>query len=153
MEILGQINDREIIYLKHDTAKSWFKDFPNKSWLLFAIAGRDEIEIFDEISRRAIDNNVVYVCAAGPNCESFHDTFDEEIVIREVENLYLPNYCIMTTWHRDFDEGFWFAVSSAFGDDEKINKVICLDITRQNMKPKIVDFIAKIKTGWLPQNT
>ena len=150
MDILGHINNRDIIYIKHDTAKSWFKDFPNKSWLLFVIAGTDDRNIFNEINRRAVENNVVYVCATGPNCELFHDTLDEDIGIREVENEYLPDYCIMTTCHNDFDEGFWFAVSSAYGDDKEINKVVCLDITNDDMKTKLVDLIKKIKTGWLP---
>jgi len=150
MDILGRINNRDIIYVKHDTAKIWFNDLPNKSWLLFAVAGRDEREIFQEINRRAIENNVAYICAAGPKCELFHDTFDEDIVIREAENWYLPDHCIMTTWHKDFDEGFWFAVSAAYRDDQEITKVVCLDLTKDNMKIKFVELIKKIKAGWLP---
>jgi hypothetical protein len=153
MELLGNLNDRDIIYIKHDTAEPWFQDFPNKSWLLFVITNAGERNIFNEINRRAIDNNVVYVCTAGPNCELFHDILDENIVIREIEGWYLPDYCIMTTWHNDFDEGFWYAVFAAYGDDQEINKIVCLDITKNEMRLKLVDLVEKIKTGWLPPDT
>lgn len=153
MEIIGQINERKIIYIKHDIAKAWFKDLPDKSWLLFVMTGNDDRNIFSEINRRAIDNNVVYVCSVGLNCELFHDNLDEYIVIREVENEYLPDCHIMTTWHDDFDEGFWFAATAANGDDREINKVVCLDITNDNLKPKLIELTKKRRSGWLPEAT
>lgn len=62
MIVLSEINNREVLYVRHDLATNWFKDFPKSNWLLFAITDRWLPEIFEEISRRAVDNDVVYVC-------------------------------------------------------------------------------------------
>jgi hypothetical protein len=150
MEVLGNLNEREIVYIKYDLEQPWFKCFPNSEWLLFAIAEKDDTNILNEINRHAIDNNVVYVCSVGNKCEFFHDVFDDDIVIRDVENEYLPQHQIMTTWHQDFDEGFWFALSAAFGDGPEIKKVICLDISNGDFRQQLRELIEKIGTGWLP---
>jgi hypothetical protein len=150
MTDLGTINDRQVIYIKHDLATVWFNDFPKSNWLLFVITDRKLPEIFDEVIRRAIDNNVVYVCATGQQSEVFHNYCDEVITIRDVENEYLPEYCIMTTNHKDIEEEFWFAIKAAFGETVEISKIVCLDITTENNSDKLKDLIAKMKTGWMP---
>ena len=89
MIVLGEINNREVLYVKHDLATNWFKDFPKSNWLLFAITDRWLPEIFEEISRRAVDNDVVYVCSTGDQADTFHHKIDDMLVIRDVENEYL----------------------------------------------------------------
>jgi hypothetical protein len=150
MEIIGNLNKREIVYVKYGLKDPWFKDFPTNEWLLFAIAEKDDINIFNEINRHAIDNNVVYVCSVGEKCELFHDVIDDDIVIRDVENEYLPSHLIMTTWHDDFDEGFWFAISAAFGDGPEIKRITCIDISNDDFRPKLRELIEKIDAGWFP---
>jgi hypothetical protein len=149
---LGEINDRQILYIKHDLATVWFKDLPKGNWLLFAITDRDLPEIFNEISRRAVDNNVVYVCSTGLYAESFHNVIDDVISIREIENEYHPNWCILTTAENDIEQEFWFASNSAFGETEEIEKIICLDITTTNHTDNLKGLIAKMKIGWIPQD-
>lgn len=152
MTELGEINDRQVLYIKHDHATVWFKDFPKGNWLLFAITDRHLPEIFNEISRRAVDNDVVYVCSTGQQAESFHNAVDDVIIIRDVENEYHPNWCILTTADNDLEEEFWFAANSAFGETEEITKIICLDITTTNHADKLKDLITKMKTGWIPND-
>ncbi|MFB6320857.1 hypothetical protein, partial [Saccharicrinis sp. FJH54] len=56
----------------------------------------------------------------------------------------------MTTWHNDFNEGVWFAITNAFVDYKEINKIVCLDLTNLGERNRLIDIILKIKTGWLP---
>ncbi|MES2837884.1 MAG: hypothetical protein V4667_10200 [Bacteroidota bacterium] len=147
---LGEINDRQILYIKYDFETTWFKYFPKGNWLLFAITDRCLPEIFNEISRRAVDNDVVYVSSTGQQANSFHQAIDDVILIRDVENEYHPKWCILTTSHNDFEEEFWFAINSAFGETEEIKKIICIDITSTNQVDKLKDLILKMKTGWIP---
>ena len=139
MTDLGIIKDRQVIYTKHDLATVWFKDFPKSNWLLFVITDRKLPEIFDEVIRRAIDNNVVYVCATGQESELFHNTIDDILMVREAENEYLPEYVVMSTNDNDIEEEFSFAVNSAFGETAEISKIICLDITAENNSDKLKD--------------
>ena len=150
MTDLGTINDRQVIYIKHDLATVWFKDFPKDKWLLFVVTDRKLPEIFDEVIRRAIDNNVVYICATGEQSELFHNSCDEVITIRDVENEYLPEYCIMTTSDEDLEEEFWFSIYAAHGETSEINKVVCLDLTVTNYSDKLKTLIDQMKTGWMP---
>ena len=151
MIVLGEINNREVLYVKHDLATNWFNDFPKSNWLLFAITDRCLPEIFEEISRRAVDNDVVYVCSTGDQADTFHQKIDDMLVIRDVENEYLPSWQILTTYENDLEEEFWYATNCAFGESEEIIKIICLDITTTNHADKLKDLIAKMKNGWLPE--
>ncbi len=150
MTDLGTINDRQVIYIKHDLATVWFKDFPKDNWLLFVITDRKLPEIFDEVIRRAIDNNVVYVCATGEQAELFHNSIDEVIMIREAENKYLPENCIITTGDKDLKEEFWFSIYAAHGETAEIKKVVCLDLTVTNNSDKLKVLVDQMKTGWMP---
>ncbi len=71
---------------------------------------------------------MAFVCATGKIGEIFHDTFDEAMVIGDIENEYLPNYHILTTLHNNFDDGFWFATIVTFGDEQEIKKIVCISI-------------------------
>jgi hypothetical protein len=152
MTELGEINDRQVLYIKHDLATVWFKDLPKSNWLLFTISDRDLPEIFNEVARRSIDNNVVYVCSSGPESESFNSAMDDAIMIRDVENVYLPKYCILTTSSTDIGNEYWHAIFSAMGETETISKIICLDLTSGEHTDKLKGLIEKMKTGWMPED-
>jgi len=153
MTVLGQVNDRQIIYIKHDFETAWYEDFPLGNWLLFAITNQKQQTLFKEISQRAIDKDIVYMCAVGQECKMFHDSFDNEIENREVESRYLPNYCILTTWDDNLEEGFWAANHASLGETEDINKIICLDLTNPGIKNELCDLINKLNSGWTPSET
>jgi len=129
MQELGVINNRTLIYQKHDLNENWAKTMLIENWLLIVIINDKSQNILDEISRKAIDNNVCYVCCIGKQAELLHDMIDEEVVFREVdiEDHHLPSFDINTTWHQDLSEGLWFAIYAANHLTEKINKILCLD--------------------------
>lgn len=58
----------------------------------------------------------------------------------------------MTIWNDDFDEGFWFSVTSACHEREIIDKVVVANITEESYEVRIKDLVAKIRSGWLPAN-
>ena len=143
MEELGKYCDRKLIYQRHTLDVQWASAFPDKNWLLLVIVESKSKTILAEISRKAIDKNVCYVCCAGQQSELLHDITDEEIVIREVEieNHYLPPHHIMTTWHFDFNEATWFAFFAAHNPPEEVDTVLCLDASEVGIKSKLIEIV------------
>jgi hypothetical protein len=136
MEEIGTYNDRKLIYQRHSLDIKWTDAFPNKNWLLLVFVESKARTILDEISRKAIDNDVCDVCCAGQQSELLHDMIDEEIVLREVgiEDRHVPPHDIMTTWHFDFGEAVWFAFFAAHNPPEDINTIVCLDASELGIK-------------------
>ena len=144
MEEIGVFNGRKLLYLRHSPDINWVKEFPNKNWLLVAaIDGKNKNDLF-EISEKALDHDVCYVCCFGPQGELLHDIFDEEIVIRKVfaGDHHLPPYdLIMTTWHGDLEEILWFGLFVANIDPEIIGTVFCLDACETPIRSELEEII------------
>ncbi|MCF6129090.1 hypothetical protein L1S35_05345 [Flavobacterium sp. AS60] len=151
MEILGRILDREIKFEVYDTSKNWIADFPKGNWCLVIIAEEENRNYFDEIIRKAIDRNVGYIHSVGKQHDLIHDLADEEIVIREVENLYLPKHVIMTTGDEDFENGIWFGTYVTHNEETEITQVVILDVSR-NAREKTIELIKKFESGYLPED-
>lgn len=64
-------------------------DFPNDNWCLILIADEKQTNYFDEIIRKAIDQNVGYICGVGQQADLIHMMADEKIVFREVDYVEL----------------------------------------------------------------
>ena len=47
----------------------------------------------------------------------------------------------MTTWHDDFEEGIWFSIFTAYGEDVLIDKVVILDMTNGDERGRIEELI------------
>ncbi|HEY2583623.1 MAG TPA: hypothetical protein VGI43_17565 [Mucilaginibacter sp.] len=144
MEELGIYNNRKLIYQRHGLDVNWTKSFPDKNWLLLVVSEGKEKAILAEISRKAIDKNVCYICCAGEQSKLLHDMIDDEIAYREVDvdNHHLPPYdVIMTTWDIDFSEATWFAIFAAYNDPEIINSIICLDASEMEIKSKLENLV------------
>jgi len=84
--------------VEFDTAKNWILDFPTDNWCLILITDEKQTNYFDKIIRKAIDQNVGYICGVGQQADLIHMMADEEIVFREVDidDYYLPKPHIMT---------------------------------------------------------
>ena len=129
---------------------------PNDNWLVLPIGNERDYNLIKTISRVCIDKNVNYLCALGQACKMIHDIFDETIIEKRIEKgLSIENPDDfetepMTTWHNDFNEGVWFAITNAFVDYKEINKIVCLDLKNLGERNRLIDIILKIKTGWLP---
>jgi len=158
MELVGISNERQIFYLNIHRSADWVNNLPKSNWLAFAIGEEKDIEAYSELAEKCIANNVLYLCAAGPNCELIHDVFDETIVelkIKNKQSIESPEdfeNSPMTTWHHNFSEGFWFSIASAYSEAGVIDKIICIDYSKGGVKRHLQELIALINSGWLPSD-
>ena|ERR1700743_3636702 len=147
---IGTVNDRDIFYQKYDADTVWSKDFPNENWLLFVIVtGKEEADL-TEISRKLIENNACFVCCGGEQGELLHDFIDDDIILKEVDNGYPPSITIITTWHDDIENGLWFSIYAAHNEDVKIDTVVCLDGSENDLEHEMSNLLEKFKQGYLP---
>lgn len=152
METLGQVNNREILYLCTKNTKNWDEQLPVNNWVALIVGDDRDIDRIADIAEKCLEKNVCYVCAIGQQCELIHDIFDELIVKREIAkrgNINSPDdfeNSAMTTWHNEFEEGFWFATSAAFHEYTEIKEVICLDMTEEGKRQDLFDLTVKLKT-------
>jgi len=121
-------------------------------WLLAAFVEIDNTDILDVIARKVIDKDLCYACCFGTFGQKLHDLIDENLVIREVEKLYLPKHQVLTTWHNDVTEGLWFAAFAAFHETGPIPKIFCLDIGMKSNKELVLKLIDKINKRFLPDD-
>ncbi len=103
-----------------------------------------------------IAKEVLYVCAAGKACSEIDDLFDEVMVLKEINGEKLSTWMItsedvlMTSWHYNFEEGFWFAATTACYEELLIDTVLVANLTPTNYLPVIEELTDKIIKGWLP---
>jgi len=162
LDTIGQIDDRKIYYLSVYETANWADKLPDKNWLVIPICDRRDADMLDKVAKVCLDKNVLYVCTVGEECEWAHDWFDETILLNRIDKklpISTPDDFDeepMTTWHIDFDEGFWFACTSAFPTIQeeyiKVDRVVCIDLTERSRKKHLADLIIKIKSGWLPSD-
>ncbi len=158
MERLGKIHDREIYYISTKDESEWLNLLPTEKWVVFTIADKENREILPESTSRILDKNVTYTCSAGELADLTEQYFDEEIVWRAVQyeektgKEYDYKQSPMTTMHRNFGEGFWFASTLAYDGEKEINKVVCIDFTTRKVKKHLTELIEKINNGWLPSD-
>jgi hypothetical protein len=138
--------------------ESCLHKLPMEGSLVFIIGQSKEWKIYSEFAQKCIQNNVLYVCTSGPNCELIHDIFDETIVARKIakgESVDRQDdfeNSPMTTWHHNFSEGFWFAITSAHHDSGTVEKIVCVDFTDKGVKGHFIDLIGMINGSWLPSD-
>ena len=140
----------------------WFDKLPSSNWLAYTIADMADKDLLSDTTKKCLDSNVLYTCSAGQLGSDTENYFDEEIVWRQVqieEQTGKPQdyeTSPMTTFHKNFDEGFCFAITAAYATayDEyiPIDTVVCIDMTQQGVKKYLLELIDKIKNGWLPSD-
>ena len=150
---IGTVNDRQVLYFDKAHYSGLGDLLPKTGWVLFAIADNEQISILDSLSKFCLDNSVLYICGAGEAASRIDDAFDLEVVDRKTA-VGNENYSDvpMTTWHHDFDEGFWFAATLAYHETLPIDTVVCINLTEKNYQSRIADLISKINGGWLPED-
>ena len=155
MTKIGELNDRQIFYTNVRTDSDWFDKLPSANWLALTIADTQDKDLLNDTVIKCIDKNVLYTCSLGQLASETEDYFDEEIVWRQVQieeqtgiaqdNEPTP----MTSFHRNFDEGFWFATTVAKAttheDHIPIETVICVDMTQQGVRKYLLELVDKIK--------
>lgn len=133
------LNDREIIFITYSTERNWASELPKSNWLCILVDNDRPRNYIDEVISKIINNDVCWVSTVGKACEKNHDFIDEEIDFRQVDtdDLHLPRYDIMTTWHHNFDEGIWFSIFAANDENVSIDKIVILDMTDGQEKERI----------------
>jgi hypothetical protein len=159
MEPIGKSNDRQIFYLNTWKDSTSLDNLPKDNWLAFSIGQDSDIERFIKFADKCIENNVLYLCSTGQNSKLFHDTFDKriyELKIKKGESINSPDdfeNSPLTTWHNNFSEGFWFAITTAHHEIKPIDKIVCLDFTKEGVKRHLINLIEKINNHWLPSDS
>lgn len=150
---IGIVNDRQVFYFDKVQYSAIVDLLPKTDWVLFAIADNEQISMLDRLSKFCLDNGVLYICGAGEAASRIDDAFDLEVVDRKIA-AEDENYSDvpMTTWHNNFDEGFWFAATLAYHETLLIDTVVCMNLTEKDYQSRIADLISKINGGWLPEN-
>lgn len=150
------INDRNILYLEIQQDLQRLEALNLKNWVLFVIEDNIHNPILGQFADMCIDKDVLYVCAAGKACSEVDDLFDFKMVDREMAEGKLPSWyqsaddVLMTSWHRDFDEGFWFALTTANYGEMPIETVVVANLTGDNYLPTIQRLTKQIADDWLP---
>ena len=160
METIGQINNRKILYCNVRADRNWSEYLPTNNWLAFTIIDEADREFLDEVVTASLNNGVCYTSSVGELYSLTDDYFDEEIVWREIqkeEETGQPSdygNIPMTTFSKNFEDGFWYAAvfaTATIGDVYiEINKVVCVDCTKNKVREHLIHLIDKINNGWLP---
>jgi hypothetical protein len=150
------INERNILYLEIQQDLQQLEALDLKNWVLFVIEDNIHNPILGQFADICIDKDVLYVCAAGKACSEVDDLFDFKMLDREIVGKKLPSWyqseddVLMTSWHQDFDEGFWFALTTANYGELSIETVVVANLTGDNYLPTIQRLTKQIADGWLP---
>ncbi|MEH6682520.1 MAG: hypothetical protein V7724_18410 [Sediminicola sp.] len=158
MELIGRIHRKKIYYLQIRHNPEWKNSLPNKDWLAFTIANKEDEELVPPTVKICMDKEVSYTCSAGTLAHWTEQYFDEEINLRALDHemrtkeAYDHNQAPVTTAHQNFSEGFWFATTLAHDPYKDIYKVVCLDFTKLKVKRHLTELIDKINNGWLPSD-
>jgi hypothetical protein len=163
LELLGQIDERQIFYCNVRSDKYWSEKITFDNWIAFTIADEEDKELLHEMIVQCIDKGVCYTCSSGQLASITEDYFDEEIVwkqVRKEEITGIPQdyeESPMTTSHTNFNEGLWFAATNAHqiinGNYIPSNQVVCIDCTAKKVRKHLINLIEKINRGWLPSDS
>jgi hypothetical protein len=152
------INNRQIHYLNISENLDSLNLMTLKNWVLFVIEDDSSNPILSSFASLCIEKDVAYVCSAGKACSEIDDLFDMEMVIRKIYKKYIPNWIksdddiLMTTWHYDFDEGFWFVSTQTELDNIDITDIVVVNLTKNNYQQRIELLSKRISEGWVPPN-
>jgi len=155
MDKIGEYNERLIFY-QQIRNPDWETGLPDNTWLVILVGHNKDYDLIRKISGICLDKNVHYLCALGEACKFIHDIFDETIYEKRIEkglSIEKPDDFIeepMTTWHDEFNEGVWFALTCAYHEYFAINNVVCLDLNPEGEKDRLINVIQMIQSGWLP---
>ncbi|NAS32606.1 hypothetical protein GTQ40_16615 [Flavobacteriaceae bacterium R38] len=158
MEFLGRVNKRKVYYVQIRNNSDWKSVIPKNDWVAFTIANKEDEELIPSVVKTCMDNNVSYTCSAGNLGHMTEQYFDEEISWRAVDfemqtkKEFDYEFSPVTTAHKNFGEGFWFATTLARDDNFEIDKVVCIDFTKRKVKKYLIELIDKINNSWLPSD-
>jgi hypothetical protein len=148
MKNLTKIKGVKINFVEFDTTKNWIDEFPNKDWSVVIFADVLNRNYFDEIIRKVIDRNVLWISSVGKQQDLIHDMSDDEILIRDIENGYLPNHDIMTIGVTDLIDGLFSGIFLPIQSEENIQEIVIIDVEKLNYN-KIFLAIEKLQKEYI----
>src|SRR4051812_8215957 len=119
MQLLEKVNNRHVIYYDAHKNLDEFNATELNNWLAFVIADDYKHPLLLPFAETSINKSILYMCATGKAGSQIDDLFDFVMLERTTNNEQMPAWylteddVLMTTWHDDFDEGFWFATTLA----------------------------------------
>jgi hypothetical protein len=162
MELLGQIGERQIFYCNLREDPDCLKDIQFQDCIAFTIANQEDKDILPELVTGCLNMGVCYTCSTGEIASLTEDYFDDEIVSREINIEERTGIASdyettpMTSFHRNFNEGFWFSAVVAKQIINEIyvesNQLVCIDCTSQKVRGHLIRLIGMINDGWLPSD-
>lgn len=160
LELIGQIRDRKIYYCNLRFDSNSLTSVPFNNWIAFTIVDEADEDMIDSLTKKCLDQGTCYICSAGKLATLMEDYFDEEIVMRTIakkentEEFQDYEDAPMTSSHKNFDEGFWFATTVArqivYDKHVTSAEVVCVDCTSRHVRQYLIDLIHKINENWLP---
>ena len=155
IEFLEKILSKRIFYLNIQKDLSQFMNATLNNWVLYVLADNPKLSILDAFAESCIDKDVLYVCTAGNAGSEIDTLFDLNIVMREIDGRKMPSWygeddTLMTSWHAELEEGFWFATNVSFNDRLPVEPVLVVNMTDDNLQSIIADLTRKISSGWIP---
>lgn len=162
MEILGSIEGKVIYYLNLRRQTDWHTNLPGVPWIAYTIVGNEDKDLLNDLVNKCLDTPLGYSCSAGELSSLTEEYFDEEEVLRVVDEEIKTGKEIgyeaspMTSFHNNFSDGLWFACVTANqiidGDYIKAQTVVCLDCTIKGVRNHLLNLIKQINDGWLPSD-
>jgi hypothetical protein len=156
MQQFGIINGRRILYTNVRRDAEWFKKLPMGNWAAFTISDDEDRDFVELVVEKSLENQVAYICSTGQLSDAIELSFDLKIVEKAIEQENITQIPFdydqspITTAHKNFSEGFWFAAIAAQNEENWINALICLDFTKKGVKKIILSLMEKINNDWLP---
>jgi len=65
MDKIGKIGNRTIYYVQVRNNANWKISLPNKGWIAFTIANKEDGELVPSMVSTCINKNVAYTCSSG----------------------------------------------------------------------------------------
>lgn len=144
MKTLTEIHGIPIRFVEFDTSKNWIAKFPDKDWVVVIVANKLNRNYFDEIIRKVIDRNVIWISSVGEQQDLIHEMADDEILIRDIENGYLPNHDIMTIGESNLLDGLFNGIFLPIQSEDNVKEAVIVDMDMLN-HDKIISSIKKLQ--------
>ena len=143
MEQSGTINQRAVLYQRCSMSTNWAREFPKKNWLLLVFVDGRTTEVLKEITAKAIENDVCYICCTGYQAEQLFDIIDKEIEFREEDegDHYLPEHFITYALQSDLKAAFRSVFFKATNEEVSIDTVVFLDASSTGVQSELDNFL------------
>ncbi len=151
--LLNEINNRKILYLQIRDNLDELKTINLTNWVVFVIEDNINNPILEPFANLCIDKNILYMHATGKACSEIDDLFDCVMILRKEKGAKPPQWMIseddvlMTSWDYNFEDAFWFITMAVNYEDFKIDTVLVVNLTDNDLLEKLQNLAKKISSS------